>query len=614
MCGIIGFNFKSTNEKIFQATSHRGPDNTSKVEINNFTLGHNRLSIVDHNDDSNQPFHSSCGRYTIVFNGEVYNHNEIKEALKYKYSFKTSSDTEAILYAYIEYGEKCLDDFKGMFAFAIYDKREDKLFCARDRLGIKPFIYYINDGKFIFGSEIKVILEALEKKPEINQEAILQYLHYLYIPHPNTIFQDIMKLPPAHSLSFHNGKVEIKKYWDVEDYKGLNINMPENEIITSLDGLLDESVKMRMIADVELGSFLSGGIDSSMILHYMNKHSTKKINTYTLGFEGASKYDETSDAKIMSDYFNTNHTEIVINPNAAELLPKMVSHFDEPFGNPTSLLIHELTKETKKLATVALAGDGGDEIFGGYPRYEAILLADKLKYTPKSMFKLASTFTNLIPESSTGNHKLRRIKTFVNSLSKNEDEMYEDWIGYFSDNELNKLFKEYKSYKHVVKDAWNSKKYSDGILKSSIIDLKTFLPNNLLSYGDAMSMANSFEVRFPLIDHKVIEFMTSIDTKYRIKDGKTKYLMKKILEGQIPNNIINKPKLGLNPPMGIWLKKDLKNFINDYLSKESIEKRGLFNYSYIQEILHEHNANKRDRSLYIWALIVLEEWFRQYID
>ena len=614
MCGIVGFNFKSSNKKIFKITSHRGPDNTSSIEFGNFTLGHNRLSIVDHNRLSNQPMMSQCGRYSIVFNGEVYNHVEIREKLQDRYSFRTESDTEAILYSYIEYGESCLGELRGMFAFAIYDKYEDKLFCARDRLGIKPFIYYFKDNKFIFASEIKVILEALDKKPDINKEAIAQYLHYLYVPYPNTIFENILKLPPAHTLTFQNGKYEIKKYWDVEDFIGLNQNMDENTIIDSLDGLLNESVKMRMIADVELGSFLSGGIDSSMILYYMQKNSLKKINTYTLGFEGAKLYDETSDAKVMANYFNTNHREIIINPNVAELLPKMVRHFDEPFGNPTSLLIHELTKETKKLATVALAGDGGDEIFGGYPRYEAILLADKLKYIPKSLFNLTSKFTNLMPESSSGNHKLRRIKTFVNSLSKSEDEMYEDWIGYFSDIELNRLFREYKSYKHIVKDEWNSQTYSDGILKSSIIDLKTFLPNNLLSYGDAMSMANSFEVRFPLIDHKVIEFMTSIDSKWRIKDGQTKYLMKKILEGKIPDNIINKPKLGLNPPMGLWLKKDLKVFIDEYLSKERIEKRGLFNYEYIKQILYEHETDKRDRSLYIWALIVLEEWFIQYID
>ncbi len=255
MCGIIGFNFKNDNEKIFSVTSHRGPDNTSKIEVNGFTFGHNRLSIVDHNEESNQPMISECGRYTIIFNGEVYNHGEIRTKLQNKYKFKTHSDTEAILYAYIEYGEKCLDDFRGMFAFAIYDEKENKLFCARDRLGIKPFVYYEKDSKLIFGSEIKVVLEALGTKPRVNQEAILQYLHYLYVPYPNTIFEDIKKLPPAHTLTYKDGKCEIRKYWDVEEHKGLSLDMNENEIITSLDNLLDESVKMRMIADVELGSF-----------------------------------------------------------------------------------------------------------------------------------------------------------------------------------------------------------------------------------------------------------------------------------------------------------------------------------------------------------------------
>ncbi|AII13939.1 asparagine synthase (glutamine-hydrolyzing) [Campylobacter iguaniorum] len=614
MCGIIGFNFKSNNDKIFSIASHRGPDNTSKVEMGNFTFGHNRLSIVDHNSLSNQPMISECGRYVIVFNGEIYNFATIKEKLKSKYHFKTSSDTEVLLYSYIEYGESCIDEFRGMFAFAIYDKELDKLFCARDRLGIKPFVYYAQNGKFIFASEIKVILEVLGSKPNINNEAISQYLHYLYIPYPNTIFQDIMKLPPAHTLTYQHGKYKIKKYWDIEDYKGLYGQINENEVVSSLDSLIDESVRLRMIADVELGSFLSGGIDSSMILYYMQKHSSKKINTYTLGFKDAKKYDETSDARIMAKYFNTNHTEIIINPNASELLPKMVESFDEPFGNPTSLLIYELTKETKKLATVALAGDGGDEVFGGYPRYEAVLLSQKLKHIPKSLFSLVAKFTDFIPENSSGNHKLRRIKTFINSLSKNESDMYEDWIGYFSDNELNKLLKEYKAYKHIVKDVWKTQNCNNGILKSSIVDLKTFLPNNLLAYGDAMSMANSFEVRFPLIDHKVVEFVTGVDTKYRIKNGQTKYLMKKILNGKIPNTIINKPKLGLNPPMGIWLKNDLKKLIDEYLSKQSVKNRGLFNCEYIKQIIHEHETNKRDRSLYIWSLIVLEEWFRRYID
>lgn len=614
MCGIIGFNFQSNNEKIFEIASHRGPDNTSKTVFGKFTLGHNRLSIVDHNVASNQPFLSSCGRYAIVFNGEVYNHHEIRTKLSDKYPFITASDTEAILHSYIEYGADCVHELRGMFSFAIYDKNEDKLFCARDRMGKKPFLYHFKDGKFIFASEINVILEALGSKPDINQEAIWQYLRYLYIPYPNTIFENINKLPPAHTLTFQDGKIEIKKYWDAEDFVDKNLELGEREILTTIDQLFDESVKMRMIADVELGSFLSGGIDSSLILHYMQKNTTQKINTFTLGFENAQKYDETNDAKIMANFYNTNHTEIKINPKVTELLPTMVSHFGEPFASPTGMLIYELTKETKKIATVALAGDGGDEIFGGYPKYKATMFAQKLKYIPKSLFKLASMVTNQIPESTSGNHLPRRIKTFVSSLSMQEAEMYDEWSGYIGDHELGQLFKEAQAYKHIVRDLWANQTRGNNIIKSSIVDLKTYLPNDMLYYGDIMSMANAFEVRFPLIDHKLVEFMTSIDPKWRIKDGKTKYLMKKILEGKIPDKIINKKKLGLNPPMGIWLKNDLRALIDDYLSKDSINKRGLFNFEAIQHIIYEFDTNKKDRSLTIWALIVLEEWFRQYID
>lgn len=614
MCGIIGFNFQSSNEKIFQIASHRGPDNTSKITIGNFTLGHNRLSIVDHNVASNQPFISNCGRYAIVFNGEVYNHHEIRTKLSDKYSFITASDTEAILYSYIEYGADCVHELRGMFAFAIYDKEQDTLFCARDRIGKKPFLYHFKEGKFIFASEINVILEALGSKPEINQEAIWQYLRYLYIPYPNTIFNTIHKLPPAHTLVFHDGKIEIKKYWDVEDFEGQNLELSEHEVLSTLDQLFDESVRMRMIADVELGSFLSGGIDSSLILYYMHKNSSKRINTFTLGFENAQKYDETNDAKIMADFYHTNHTEIKINPKVTELLPMMVSHFGEPFASPTSMLIYELTKETKKVATVALAGDGGDEVFGGYPKYKAAMVAERLKYIPKPFFDIASKMISYLPEDISGNHLPRRIKTFVSSLSMPEDKMYDEWSGYISDTELSQLFKVQKNYRHIVQNLWASQTKGNNIIKSSVVDLKTYLPNDMLYYGDIMSMANAFEVRYPLIDHKLIEFVTSIDPQWRIRDGKTKYLMKKILEGQIPDKIINKKKLGLNPPMGLWLKNDLRLLIDDYLSKESVERRGLFHFEFIQQMLHEFDTSKKDRSLTIWALIVLEEWFRQYID
>nr|WP_058892778.1 asparagine synthase (glutamine-hydrolyzing) [Campylobacter iguaniorum] len=540
MCGIIGFNFKSNNENILNILHHRGPDNSSKIEFDNFTLIHNRLSIVDHDPKSNQPFTSFCGRYSIVFNGEIYNYRDLREKLKNKYDFITDSDTEVLLYLYIEYGKECLKELRGMFAFAIYDKIKDKLFCARDRVGIKPFLYYFKDKKFIFGSELNSILILLDTRPKVNQESILQYLKYLYIPCPNTIFENIYKLPPAHILIYENQSIKIEKYWNLDLFIGKNSGLTKNEILSQLDVLFNESIKLQMVSDVELGSFLSGGIDSSLILYYMQKNSEKPINTFTLGFKNAKNYDETSDAKIMANFFNTNHTEIVIEPQALELLPKMVKHFGEPFASPTGLLIHELTRETKKYVTVALAGDGGDEIFGGYPKYKALKISEALNFIPSQIFNLLSKLTDRIPESTTGNHLPRRVKKFISSMSKGYSLKYDDWSSYISDNDLSLLCKSYIPYGHIVKDVWENEKECDYLIKSSLVDLKTYLPNDMLYYGDIMSMANSFEVRFPLIDHKIVEFMTSIDSKWKIKNGQTKYLMKTLLNGKIPDSIIHK--------------------------------------------------------------------------
>lgn len=617
MCGIFGINRILEDRKIIDIlnlTRHRGPDNLSYSYVNNWTFGHNRLSIIDLSSDANQPFVSTCGNYLIVFNGEIYNFLELKKRLEGKYKFKTNSDTEVLLNIYIEKGEECLKYLRGMFAFAIYDKKKNKLFCARDRLGIKPFIYTYQNGTFVFASEIKPILKVLGYTPNLNYEALLQYLHYLYIPYPNTIFEGIFKLPPAHYLVFENGKLKMEKYWDITNFANKNEDLSENEILEKLDSILNDSVKLRMIADVELGSFLSGGMDSSTILYYMQKNSTKPINTFTLSFPDLNKYDESKDATLIAEYFGTNHNIIEINPKIVELLPKMVHHFDEPFGNPTSLLIYELTKETKKYATVALAGDGGDEVFGGYPRHKAVLLSEKLNFLPSSFWSVVSKIINFLPEDTSGNHIYRRLKTFINSLTLEYSERYDSWVSYFSNNELKNLLKIKIDYNQVVKSEWTGLKIDDTLLKALIVDLKTFLPNNLLTYGDAMSMANSFEVRFPLIDHVLVEFMVSIKSDYKIRKGVGKYILKVLMKDKLPQEIIRKPKRGLNPPMGIWIKKDLKTIIDIYLSKNSVEKRGILNYNFVRYLIDEHMSNKRDRSLHIWSLIVLEEWFRQYID
>jgi len=557
MCGITGFNFVTLDNRFLELTRHRGPDFSSKVEINGFTLGHNRLSIIDLSPKANQPFLTTDGNYAIVYNGEVYNFQEIRKTLENKYQFRSNGDAEVILFNYIEKGEKCLNDFNGMFAFAIYDKPRQRLFAARDRLGIKPFNYYWKDGKFIFASEIKTILHLLKQKPEINHAAISQFLRYLYVPAPYTVYNDITKLLPAHYLILENDKLTINRYWDINSIKE-NTTICENEILDQLDHLLNDSIKNQMISDVELGSFLSGGIDSSTILYYMARNSAKPVNTFTLTFPGEKHYDESSDARIMANYFGTNHREIIIKPTITELLPKMVHYFDEPFGNPTALLIHELTKETKKYATVALAGDGGDEVFCGYPRYKAAMIAQQLKYVSPFFWKFVSVFTDCIPESTSGYHSLRRGKSFIRSLGLPSDLMYEDWVGYYTNREMNNLLVNPCSYDSVVKNIFNSLSDRTNLSKATITDLQTFLPYNVLAYGDAMSMANAFEVRVPLIDHRIVELLVSLPAKYKIRGNTTKYILRKLLKGKVPDEIINKPKQGLNPPLGSWLKSDLK--------------------------------------------------------
>jgi asparagine synthase (glutamine-hydrolysing) len=614
MCGISGCNFHTTNSAIFLATSHRGPDATQWGHYGKFTLGHNRLSIIDLSETANQPFSSADGRYVMVYNGEVYNYLELRRTLQHKYPFRTQSDTEVILYAYIEYGDACLTLLNGMFAFAILDTHTNTIFCARDRLGIKPLVYYWHNGIFIFGSEIKTILKALGTTPALNTAALSQYLRYLYIAAPDTIFEGIKKLMPGNSITLCNQEFKIGQWWNVEQYIGRHHQMTDEQALFELDRLLSDTIERQMIADVPLGSFLSGGIDSSTILHYMAKHSKRKINTFTLGFADAPRYDERSDAALMAKQYATNHTEILISPNAADLLPKMVHHFDEPFGNPTALLIHELTKATKPHVTVALAGDGGDEIFGGYPRYSGAYLYNRVKWMPKPFWSLMGKVLALLGESSTGNHAMRRAKVFVSSLTKRRPDMYDDWVGYFSNAEIEGLTKLHAQYGHAVKLAFEAVPGNDILLQSSICDIHTFMPNNVLAYGDAMSMANGFESRVPLLDHRVVELMTGLPTHMRIRKGRTKFLLKELLKNHLPETIINKPKLGLNPPMGIWLKKDLKELLNNYLSKEAIDKRQLLNHDAVHQLLLENASGKKDKSLHIWALIVLEEWCRQFLD
>ena len=615
MCGILGANFEVDFTAAAAAQHHRGPDHTGILHFGPFTLAHNRLSIIDLNESANQPFVSEDGRYAIVFNGEIYNFQSLKKELEPQHEFRTHSDTEVLLKAYITYGEACLDKLQGMFAFAIYDRQEDHLFCARDRLGVKPFVYVFKEGKMAFASEIKAILALLPQKPGLNSIALSQYLTYLYVPAPLTLFEGIYKLLPGHSLTLHRGKMTIKPYWQLREFWQHPATVSfdtQADQLRALDQCLNDAVAKRMISDVPLGAFLSGGLDSSTILYYMHQNSSHSISTFTLGFN-EGRYDERKDAQIVAKYFKTNHHEILIEPNVAELLPKLVHHFDEPFGNPTALLIYELTRQTKAHVTVALAGDAGDEVFGGYPRYHGMQVAQQFEGIPGVLKSALKWGSQLLPVNTSGAHQWRRAKEFLGSLSMTPAQRYESWVGYFSEPELARMLTHPVAYPHPVRDLWEAAPAAlDPVAKAAYVDLQTFLPYNLMAYGDTMSMANAFEVRFPFLDHQVVELMGQGSARDRIRNGQTKILLRKLMQDRLPPEIMAKPKLGLNPPMGIWIKTALAPLLADYLSEATLKRRGLFHPEPIRQLIADHHANRRDASVPLWGLMMLEEWMRQY--
>ncbi len=611
MCGILGYNTGVDSDIPSTVQAHRGPDYTGVGQFGAFTFCHNRLSIIDLSPESNQPFVSADGRYVIVFNGEIYNYQDLRGPLAAKYPFRTNSDTEVLLYSYIEYGEACLDQLLGMFAFAIYDTQLDRLFCARDRLGVKPFVYYYADGKFAFASEINGVLSVLPERPKMSPVALSQYLTYLYVPAPLTMFQGVFKLPPAHSLVLEKGELTITCYWELPKIWAPG-SVLGADVVGTVDALLEDAVRLRMIADVPLGAFLSGGLDSSTIVYYMSQLSTRPVKTFTLGFH-ETRYDERSDARIIATQFQTDHEEIMISPDSASLLPMMVSHFGEPFGNPTALLIYELTKYTKPHVTVALVGDGGDEVFGGYPRYRGMGLADALRWVPDVIKSGVSWGVGLLGESVSGRHGLRRLKEFATTLSLSPSARYEVWVGYFGEAELATMLRHPVAVDRPVRQMWEQLS-GDAVSRGSGVDLMTFLPSNLLAYGDAMSMANAFEVRFPFLDHRLVAVMATVGGRDRFRGGYNKVVMRQVMAGRLPDSILAKPKLGLNPPMGLWLKSSLSGLMNDYLSEAVIQKRGLFHYGFIVALLADFESGRRDVSLQIWALMVLEEWMRQYVD
>jgi asparagine synthase (glutamine-hydrolysing) len=629
MCGITGKIFFSNSEiseqeieSMNNAIIHRGPDDggTYISPDKKVGLGHRRLSIIDLSPLGHQPM-NYMDRYWIVFNGEVYNFQEKREMLiKDGYTFKSKTDTEVIMALYDKFGKKCLEHLRGMFAFAIYDEKEKTIFCARDRVGKKPFKYYLDDNVFIFASELKAILTQSEYKKEPDYIAIHHYLTLQYCPAPLTGFKDIKKLEPAHYLfiDLKTKKIEKERYWKLDYSKKLKLS--EDEWKKRIMEKLEECVKLRMISDVPLGAFLSGGIDSSAIVGIMSKLSEKPVKTFSIGFK-EQKYNELKYAKIIADKFKTDHKEFIIEPNAIELLPMLVKQYEEPYADSSALPTYYVSKLTREYVTVALNGDGGDENFAGYGRYSIQkfgLLYDKImpihKFLILPIVKLLS--------SNIKNTFFDRAYRFAKTLSDNYSYRYVNYICYFTNEmkeqiyteEFKEKVKSIDSFK-IVADKFKESGAKDKMDQTLYADFSTYLPDDLMVKVDIDSMAVALEGRSPLLDHEMLELTAKIPSNLKLKGfNNKKYIFKKALENFIPKGVMHRPKMGFGVPIDVWFRGELKEYAYDLLLSEKFINRGIFKKNAVERLLDKHTKTNVSFAYHIWALITLELWFREYFD
>ena len=629
MCGITGkisFTEKRVSvadiERMNQAIRHRGPDDGGVYlsPDKKVGLGHRRLSIIDLSPLGHQPMRY-MDRYEIVFNGEIYNFEDKRSLLKKEgYVFRSKSDTEVILALYDKYGKECLDHLRGMFSFAIYDEQEETLFCARDRVGKKPFKYYIDNSLFIFASELKAILTQPEYRKEPDYTAIHHYLTLQYVPAPLTGFKNIQKLEAAHYLflDVKTGKLEKKRYWKLDYSKKLNLS--ENEWKKRIINKLEESVKLRMISDVPIGAFLSGGIDSSAIVALMAKNSKTPIKTFSIGFED-EKFNELKFAKTISKKFRTDHTEFIVKPDAIDLLPMLVRQYEEPYADSSALPTYYVAKLTREHVTVALNGDGGDENFAGYGRYSVhkfALLYDKiLPFHKLVVLPLAKLAAHLFQTTF-----FDRVHRFARSLSKPYSYRYVDYICYFTNEMKAELYtddfkeqmKDCDSYT-VISERFKESGSSNQVEQAVYADFTSYLPSDLMTKVDIDTMAVSLEGRSPFLDHEFLELTAKIPFSLKLKGlNNKKYILKKALENIIPHEVMYRPKMGFGIPIHSWFRNELKEYSYKILLSDKAVSRGLFQKDAIKKLLNKHVSSKIDFGYHIWALVTLELWFEEYFD
>ena len=627
MCGIAGYVNKGSRpadravlERMNLAIRHRGPDEDGFYLHENVGLAMRRLSIIDV-ARGHQPMHNAARTKWLIFNGEIYNYQELREDLEKRgHSFSTRSDTEVVLHLYDQYGEGCLEFLRGMFAFAIWDEVEKSLFLARDRVGKKPVLYsHQQNGDLIFGSEFSALLANPAVSREVDYDSIDSYLSYLCVPAPQTAFKQIRKLEPGHWLRWKDGEIETRRYWLPDFSKKIKIT--EVDAIEETTRLLRESTKMRLISEVPLGAFLSGGVDSSIVVALMAQESSAPVKSFSIGFE-EQDFSELKYARKVAEHVGAEYSEFIVRPNAMEVLPTLVEHYGEPYADSSALPTYYLSKETRKHVTVALNGDGGDESFAGYERYAAMRLAEAYQKFPASLRKaIFETPVTWLPSSELRRTRVRDLQRFVMAANLPRNERYYYWMCNIKDRFKAELYTD--SFKQQVSgndafgvlDQWYKKANGTGMLDSTLLtDQMTYLPNDLLVKVDIASMANSLEARSPLLDHKVIEFAASLPEDLKMRRLQPKYLLKKVAARLVPKEVVYRPKMGFGVPIGKWFRGEMKEFVRDILLSDVASKRGMMEPAVVKQYIDQHNDGTLDRTHQIWSLLMLELWFHRFVD
>ncbi|MCA1621774.1 MAG: asparagine synthase (glutamine-hydrolyzing) [Acidobacteria bacterium] len=625
MCGIAGFVGRSefageaaaaagaVLESMCRIIAHRGPDEQGATVRGAAALGMRRLSIIDL-AGGQQPMSGCDTSVTIVFNGEIYNYRELRRDLEARgHRFHTNSDTEAIVHAYEEHGARCVEHLRGMFGFAVWDERRRRLFVARDRAGKKPLYYTLTpEGTLVFGSELKSLLLHPEVRREVSPEAVDSYLSFGYVPDPLSIFRSVHKLPPGCHLTFEGGRVEVEEYWDFP-FKPEEVRA-EDDWLEELRALLDESVRVRLVADVPLGAFLSGGVDSSAVVGLMARASERPVKTFSIGFREDS-YDELKYARVAAERFKTEHHEFIVTPDVCALVDELVWHFDEPFADSSALPTYMVSKLARDYVKVVLSGDGGDELFAGYTRYAVDRRRGGFARLPRVVREgLMQPLGRRLPHGARG-------RNFIHNVALDPVDRYVEEVSVFTRLNKASLYTEEFRRRLGASDPAASFRATAGRAGTGdpldallYLDAKTYLPGDILTKVDRMTMAVGLEARAPLLDHKLIEFVGRIPARFKMKGLETKHLFKRAVEGLVPDEILRRPKQGFGVPIQHWINSELRGRTRETLLDARATARGYTDTGYVRLLLDEHERGRRDHAAELWSLFVLELWHRNFVD